>query len=552
MNAGHAIFRRREPANVNNTKGNNMNSETEHALAAKPARALYPSKEPYNSGLLRVSDVHEIYFEESGNPNGKPAVFVHGGPGGGTDPSQRGFFNPDVYRIILFDQRGCGKSLPYASLVDNTTWDLVEDMEKLRKHLKIERWQVFGGSWGSTLALAYAETHPEAVTELVLRGIFLVRQQEIDWFYQRGASAIFPDAWEHYLNAIPEAERGDLVAAYHKRLTSTDAAVQVAAAKAWSIWEGSTSKLHNDPKFVERYADGTFALAFARIECHYFVNKGFMTEGQLLANVDKIRHIPTVIVQGRYDVVCPIESAWALYRAMPEADLVIVPDAGHSAKEPGNMSALIDATDRFGATFDPAAKTEEAPAADEERCVFLDRDGVINVGINVTKASDFQLLDGAKDAIARLKKAGFKVIVATNQGGLGEKLDGSIHWPAHPLTREALAEIHARMLELLGDEAKPDAIKVCPHSKSIVCPCRKPLPGMLTEAAKEFKINLARSFMVGDRDTDVATGTAAGATGILVLTGPDGAESKDKKRVPAGTPIFASLKEAADWILTQK
>jgi len=278
-----------------------MNTETDHALAAKPGRSLYPSREPFNSGLLRVSDVHEIYYEESGNPNGKPAVFVHGGPGGGTDASQRGFFDPDVYRIILFDQRGCGKSLPYASLVDNTTWDLVEDMEKLRKHLNIPRWQVFGGSWGSTLALAYAETHPDVVTELVLRGIFLVRKQEIDWFYQRGASAIFPDAWEHYLAAIPEAERGDLVAAYHKRLTSDEHDVRVAAAKAWSIWEGSTSKLHNDPKFVERYADGSFAVAFARIECHYFVNMGFMTEGQLLANVGKIRHIPTVIVQGRYD-----------------------------------------------------------------------------------------------------------------------------------------------------------------------------------------------------------------------------------------------------------
>lgn len=537
-------------------------------LAAKPARSLYPSKEPFNSGLLRVSDVHEIYFEESGNPNGKPAVFVHGGPGGGTDPTQRGFFDPDVYRIVLFDQRGCGKSLPYASLVDNTTWDLVEDMEKLRKHLNIDRWQVFGGSWGSTLALAYAETHPEVVTELVLRGIFLVRKQEIDWFYQRGASAIFPDAWEHYLNAIPEAEHGDLVAAYHKRLTGDDPAEQVAAAKAWSIWEGSTSKLHNDAKFVERYADGNFALAFARIECHYFVNKGFMTEGQLLANVGKIRHIPTVIVQGRYDVVCPIESAWALYRAFPEAELVIVPDAGHSAKEPGNMSALLDATDRFGANFVSAAVTDSSAqpvsastvavengtdsSSAETRCVYLDRDGVINVGINVSEANDFQLLPGVKEAIARLKKAGFRVEVASNQNGLGENLDGSIRWKAHPLSRKQLGEITARMEELLGEEAKLDAIRICPHSKSVTCTCRKPLPGMLIESAAVSNINLARSFMIGDRDTDVATGTAAGATGILVLTGPDGAETKDKDRVPAGTPIFASLTEAVDWILSQK
>jgi proline iminopeptidase len=500
--------------------------------------------------MLRVSELHEIYFEESGNPNGKPVVFVHGGPGGGTDPSQRGFFNPDVYRIILFDQRGCGKSLPYASLVDNTTWDLVEDMEKLRKHLKIARWQVFGGSWGSTLALAYAETHPAVVTELVLRGIFLVRKQEIDWFYQRGASAIYPDAWEHYLKAIPEAEHADLVAAYHKRLTSDDPAVRVAAAKAWSIWEGSTSKLYTDPKFLARYAADDFAVAFARIECHYFVNKGFMREGQLLEDVHKIRHIPTVIVQGRYDVVCPIESAWALHRAFPEAELVVVNDAGHSAKEPGNASALIEATDKFAVGFvpDPAAVTT---GDTEDRCVFLDRDGVINVGINVTKASDFQLLPGAREAIIKLKKAGFKIVIATNQGGLGENLDGSIHWKAHPLSRKALGEIHARMLELLGDDAKPDAIKVCPHSKSVKCTCRKPLPGMLNEAAAEFKINLKRSFMVGDRDTDVATGTAAGAVGILVLSGPEGDKAKDKDRVPQGTPTFPSLKEAADWILVQ-
>ncbi len=545
-----------------------MSSETVNALAAKQARPLYASKEPFNSGMLRVSDVHEIYFEESGNPNGKPVVFVHGGPGGGTDPSQRGFFNPDIYRIVLFDQRGCGKSLPYASLVDNTTWDLVEDMEKLRKHLGIAKWQVFGGSWGSTLALAYAQTHPEFVTELVLRGIFLVRKQEIDWFYQRGASALFPDAWEHYLKAIPESERGDLVTAYHKRLTGDDHETCVAAAKAWSIWEGSTSKLHNDPQFVEHYADGNFALAFARIECHYFVNKGFLEEGQLLTNVDKIRHIPTVIVQGRYDVVCPIESAWALHRAFPEAELVIVSDAGHSAKEPGNQSALLDATDKFATNFVPApaatisanivassstvTDTNLATASTAtDRCVFLDRDGVINVGINVTKADDFQLIDGSKDAIVRLKRAGFRVVIATNQGGLGENLDGSIRWKAHPLSREALTAIHARMLELLGDEAKPDAIKVCPHSKSVDCPCRKPLPGMLTTAAGELNVDLTRSFMVGDRDTDVATGIAAGATGILVLSGPDGAEAKDKNRVPAGTRIFASLKEAADWILTQ-
>lgn len=344
-----------------------MSTES-NEVAGKALRQLYPPREPFNSGMLRVSDLHEIYFEESGNPQGKPVVFVHGGPGGGTDASQRGFFNPDLYRIVLFDQRGCGKSLPYASLVDNTTWDLVEDMEKLRKHLDIDRWQVFGGSWGSTLALAYAQTHPSVVTELVLRGIFLVRKQEIDWFYQRGASAIYPDAWEHYLNAIPEAEHGDLVSAYHKRLTSDDPAVRLAAAKAWSVWEGSTSKLYTDPKFLARYAADEFAVAFARIECHYFVNKGFMREGQLLEDVDKIRHIPTVIVQGRYDVVCPIESAWALHRAFPEAELVVVNDAGHSAKEPGIATALLDATDRFAVGFSGgAAGGERSDAAGEKR-----------------------------------------------------------------------------------------------------------------------------------------------------------------------------------------
>jgi len=533
-----------------------MNTESV-GETAKPLRELYAPREPFNSGMLRVSELHEIYYEESGNPHGKPVVFVHGGPGGGTDPSQRGFFNPDVYRIVLFDQRGCGKSKPHASLVDNTTWHLVADMEKLREHLKIARWQVFGGSWGSTLALAYAETHPDKVTELVLRGIFLVRKQEIDWFYQRGASAVFPDAWEPYLAAIPEAEHGDLVTAYHKRLTSDDKAVQLAAAKAWSVWEGSTSKLYNDPKFLSRYAADDFAIAFARIECHYFVNKGFMREGQLLEDVSKIRHIPTVIVQGRYDMVCPIESAWALHRAFPEADLVVVPDAGHSAKEPGIATALIEATDRFGINYvaDKIVDTAVATATTDgagRRCVFLDRDGVINVGINVTSASDFTLLPGVKEAIVKLKKAGFKVVIATNQGGLGENIDGTIRWRAHPLSRKVLGEIHAKMLELLGSEAAPDAIKICPHSKSVECTCRKPLPGMLNEAAAELNIDLARSFMVGDRDTDVGTGIAAGATGILVLTGPEGDKCKDRNRVPEGTKIFPSLVEAADWIVSQK
>jgi proline iminopeptidase len=318
------------------------------ALAKDPLSWLYPPVEPFNTGMLKVSDLHEIYYEESGNPKGKPVVFLHGGPGGGSDPKQRRFFHPGKYRIINFDQRGCGKSTPYANLEHNTTWDLVADAEQLRTHLGIARWQVFGGSWGSTLALAYAEKHPEVVTELVLRGIFLLRKQEIDWFYQRGASIIYPDAWEGFLAPIPEAERGDLLNAYHRRLTSPDPAVRIQAAKAWSGWEGSTSKLLPDPDFAGHFEEDEFALAFARIECHYFVNKGwFDPEDQLLRDAHKLKQIPGVIVQGRYDVVCPMESAWALHRAWPEAELIITPDSGHSGFEYPNSRALVAATDRF-------------------------------------------------------------------------------------------------------------------------------------------------------------------------------------------------------------
>ncbi|HTB17625.1 MAG TPA: prolyl aminopeptidase [Bryobacteraceae bacterium] len=309
---------------------------------------LYPPIEPYNTGKLQVSPLHTIYFEESGNPAGKPVIFLHGGPGGGSDPKQRRFFHPEKYRIVNFDQRGCGKSTPYASLEANTTWDLVADIEKIRRHLAIDRLQVFGGSWGSTLALAYSQTHPERVTELVLRGIFLLRRQEIEWFYQRGASVLYPDAWEPYLNHIPETERVDLLSAYYRRLTSDDAAVRLAAAKIWSAWEGATSKLIPDPAFAGHYEEDEFALAFARIEAHYFFNRGFLeTDGQLLSNASRIRGIPGVIVQGRYDVVCPMESAWALHRAWPEADLIITPDSGHSALDPPNSRALIAATDKF-------------------------------------------------------------------------------------------------------------------------------------------------------------------------------------------------------------
>lgn len=313
-----------------------------------PRRPLYPEIEPYRTGRLRVSDLHDIYFEESGNPQGKPVVFVHGGPGGGTEPKQRRYFDPAAYRIVLFDQRGCGKSTPHACLEENTTWHLIADMETLRRELGIERWQLFGGSWGSTLALAYAEKHPDRVTELVLRGIFLLRKQEIDWFYQRGAGAMFPDAWEEYLAPIPEAERGNLLMAYHRRLLHPDPEVQRTAAKAWSVWEGRTSCLLPNAELIAKTQNDTFALAFARIECHYFVNGGFLErDAQLLEDVGRIRHIPAVIVQGRYDVVCPMESAWALHRAFPEADLRVVPDAGHSAMEPGTVHELVQATDRF-------------------------------------------------------------------------------------------------------------------------------------------------------------------------------------------------------------
>jgi len=317
-------------------------------LVKDPLSWLYPPIEAYRTGRLKVSDGHDLYYEESGNPKGKPVVFLHGGPGGGSDPKQRRFFHPDKYRIVNFDQRGCGKSVPYASLEANTTWDLVADIERLREHLGIDSWQVFGGSWGSTLALAYAEKHPNRVTELVLRGIFLLRKQEIDWFYQRGASILYPDAWEPYLAHIPEAERGDLLKAYHARLTSEDSAVRLAAAKVWSGWEGGTSKLIPDADFTGHFEEDEFALAFARIECHYFAHKGFFsTDDQLLRDAHKLRHIPGVIVQGRYDVVCPMESAWALHRAWPEADFIITPDSGHSAFEAPNSRALVAATDKF-------------------------------------------------------------------------------------------------------------------------------------------------------------------------------------------------------------
>lgn len=324
------------------------NKRKRPARNASGLRTLYPAIEPNRSGYLRVSAVHEIYYEECGNPRGKAAVFVHGGPGAGCDSGARSFFDPEVFRIVLFDQRGCGRSRPNASLVDNTTWHLVADMEQLRDRLGIDRWLVFGGSWGSTLALAYAQTHPQRVTELVLRGIFMLTQFELRWFYQQGASALFPDHYADYVAAIPPAERADLIQAFYRRLTSNDRGTQVAAARAWSVWEAATSYLLLNRENLRKWGEEDFAVAVARIECHYFVNRGFFaTEDQLLRDIGRIRHIPAVIVQGRYDVVCPMQTAWALHQAWPEADFRIVPDAGHSALEAGNTHELIRATDQF-------------------------------------------------------------------------------------------------------------------------------------------------------------------------------------------------------------
>ena len=311
-------------------------------------RDLYPPIEPYNQGKLKVSELHTIHYEESGNPQGKPVVFLHGGPGGGIVPMYRQYFNPQQWRIVIFAQRGCGQSTPYAELRENTTWDLVSDIEKLRKHLNIERWVVFGGSWGSALALAYSQTHPDSCKGLILRGIFMLRPSEIRWFYQEGASNIYPDAWQEYLKPIPPEERNDLLSAFYQRLIGEDSQVRLEAARAWSVWEASTSKLIPSSLSKERFGMAEFAEAFARIECHYFVNKGFFsTENQLLENIERIRHLPGVIVQGRYDVVCPMITAWELHQAWPEAEFIVIPDAGHSVSEPGIKDALIQASDRF-------------------------------------------------------------------------------------------------------------------------------------------------------------------------------------------------------------
>ena len=309
---------------------------------------LYAPIEPYATGRLAVTDGHELYFEESGNRDGIPVVVLHGGPGGAANPTMRRLHDPERWRIVLFDQRGCGRSTPYASLDANTTWDLVADIERLRRHLGIERWHVVGGSWGSTLALAYAETHPASVSSLLLRGIFLLRNSELDWFYQNGCNWLFPDAYADFVAPIPPAERHDMIRAYHARLVGDDTEVQLRAARAWSTYEGTTLSLVQDPERVRQFASDRYALAFARIECHYFVNRGFFDrDGQLLQNIDRIRHLPTTVVQGRYDVVTPMRSAWDLKAAWPEADLRIVPDAGHAVTEPGIIDELVAATRRL-------------------------------------------------------------------------------------------------------------------------------------------------------------------------------------------------------------
>jgi len=310
-------------------------------------RTLYPPIEPYETGTLDVGDGHVLYYERSGTRGAKPAVFLHGGPGGGISAKHRQLFDPALYDVLLFDQRGCGRSTPHASLEANTTWHLVADMERLRAAMGVERWLVFGGSWGSTLALAYAQTHPERVSELVLRGIFMARRQELDWYYQHGASEVFPELWEHFIALIPPAERGDLRGSYHKRLTGADEAVRLEAAKAWSLWEGSTLTLLPNPDVTADFEDPHFALAFARIENHYFMHGAWLEENQLLRNAGKLRGIRGTIVHGRYDMVCPARTAFELHRAWPEAEFHLIDGAGHAYMEPAILDRLIRTTDQY-------------------------------------------------------------------------------------------------------------------------------------------------------------------------------------------------------------
>lgn len=311
-------------------------------------RTLYPETHPYVSHSLAVEPPHVLHIEECGNPNGVPVLFVHGGPGSGCEDYHRRFFDPDVYRIILFDQRGCGRSTPHAELSGNTTDALVEDMEAIREHLGIDRWLLFGGSWGSTLGLVYAETHPERVLGMVLRGIFLCRPDEIQWFYQRGANRLLPDHWQDFAAVIPEAERDDMVAAYYRRLTGDNEVERMAAAEAWSLWEGRAATLRPSEAVEGHYGNPYVALALARIECHYFQHDTFLEPDQILRDAGRLKGIPGVLVHGRYDLICPLENAWQLHRAWPDSELEVIQEAGHSASEPGMIDALVRATDRFG------------------------------------------------------------------------------------------------------------------------------------------------------------------------------------------------------------
>jgi proline iminopeptidase len=322
-------------------------------LSAPIPPVLFPPLEPFATHRLKVSALHEIHVAEYGNPAGKPALVVHGGPGAGINPVMPRFHDPAAYRLVLFDQRGCGRSTPYAELAENTTWHLVADMEAIRTHLGIERWQLFGGSWGSCLSLAYAETHPARVSELILRGIFTLRRAELLWFYQEGASNILPEAFEEYLKPIPPAERGDMIAAYYRRLTGDDEAVKLEAARAWSMWEGTSLSLLPDPVRVAAFGEPRYAVAFARIEAHYFQNRGFFEfDGQLIANAHRLKAIPGVIIHGRYDLCTPITIAWDLHKAWPEADFRVVPDGGHAMTEPGIVAELVRATEAFKARRD--------------------------------------------------------------------------------------------------------------------------------------------------------------------------------------------------------
>jgi len=311
-------------------------------------RTLFDPSQPFKTRRLKVSEIHELNIEEYGNPKGQPVVFLHGGPGAGLSKKAHRYFDPSHYHIILFDQRGAGLSTPFACLKENTTWDLVEDIEKIRRHLSVTRWLVFGGSWGSTLALAYAEKYPESVSGLILRGIFLCRPEEIQWFYQKGMDLVFPDFWQDYIRPVPAEERGDMIKGYYKLLTSSDEKIRNEAAKAWSTWEGATIKLIPDPSAIEAFGAPQMSVSLALIECHYFINNCFFTkDDQLISDVSRIRHIPATIVHGRYDLVCPIKNAWDLSQGWPEAKFEIIKDAGHAADEPGIMDALLRATEDF-------------------------------------------------------------------------------------------------------------------------------------------------------------------------------------------------------------